>query len=152
MNPWNPFSGSRKFILRIFGAKIGKGVVIKPSVNVKYPWKLEIGDYVWIGEHVWIDNLSKVTIQSNVCISQGALLLCGNHNYKKSTFDLIIGEIKLEEGVWIGAKAIVTPRIVCFSHAILTAGSVATSNLQAYGIYQGNPAVLIRQREIQNPK
>jgi putative colanic acid biosynthesis acetyltransferase WcaF len=150
MNPWNPFNGSKKFVLRLFGAKIGKGVVIKPSVNIKYPWKLEVGDYVWIGEHVWIDNLAKVTIGSNACISQGALLLCGNHNYKKSTFDLIVGEIKLEEGVWIGAKAIVTPRVACYSHAILTAGSVATSNLEAYGIYQGNPATFVRKRQIQN--
>jgi len=149
INPWNPFGGLKKFILRLFGAKIGKGVVIKPNVNVKYPWKLEIGDYVWIGENVWIDNLAKVKIGSNCCISQGALLLCGNHNYKKSTFDLIVGEIHLEEGVWIGAKAVVTPRIFCYSHAILTAGSVATTNLEAYGIYQGNPAVQIRKREIQ---
>ena len=148
-NPFNPFSGLKKMVLRIFGAKIGKGVVIKPSVNIKYPWKLKIGDYVWIGESVWIDNLGKVEIGSNACISQGALLLCGNHNYKKQKFDLIVGDIKLEDGVWIGAKAIVTARIVCHSHAILTAGSVATSNLNAYGIYQGNPAVLVRERKSQ---
>lgn len=149
LNPFNPFSGLKKAVLRMFGAKIGKGVVIKPAVNIKYPWKLEIGDHVWIGENVWIDNLGKVTIGANACISQGALLLCGNHNYKREKFDLIVGDIRLEEGVWIGAKAIVTPRIVCYSHAILTAGSVATSNLEAYGIYQGNPAVKIRIREIQ---
>jgi len=148
INPWNPFSVMKKIVLRMFGAKIGKGVVIKPNVNIKYPWLLEVGDHVWIGENVWIDNLTKVKIGSHSCISQGALLLCGNHHYKKSTFDLIIGQIRLEEGVWIGAKAIVTPRITCFSHSILTAGSVATSNLEAYGIYQGNPAVLIRKREI----
>ena len=86
LNPWNPFSGLKKAILRLFGAKIGKGVVIKPAVNIKYPWKLEIGDYVWIGENAWIDNLGKVTIGSNSCISQGALLLCGNHNYKRENF------------------------------------------------------------------
>jgi len=149
LNPWNPFSGLKKIVLRLFGAKIGKGVVIKPGVNIKYPWKLEIGDYVWIGENVWIDNLGKVTIGANSCISQGALLLCGNHNYKREKFDLIVGDIRLEDGVWIGAKAIVTPRITCFSHAILTAGSVATSNLEVYGIYQGNPAVKIRTREVQ---
>ena len=148
MNPWNPFSGLRKGVLRLFGAKIGKGVVIKPSVNIKYPWKLEIGDYTWIGEHVWIDNLAKVRIGSNACISQGALLLCGNHNYKKRAFDLVVGEIRIENGAWIGAKAIVTPRVVCYEHSILTAGSVATRNLDAYGIYQGNPAQFVRKREI----
>ena len=147
MNRWNPFIGLKRAVLRLFGAKIGKGVVIKPNVNIKYPWKLEVGNYVWIGENVWIDNLAKVKIDDNSCISQGALLLCGNHNYKRSTFDLIVGEIRIEEGVWIGAKAIVTPKVVCYSHSILTAGSVATKNLEAYGIYQGNPAELIRKRE-----
>jgi putative colanic acid biosynthesis acetyltransferase WcaF len=146
---WNPSGSLKKGILRMFGAKIGKGVVIKPNVNIKYPWLLEVGDHTWIGEGVWIDNLASVKIGAHACISQGALLLCGNHNYKKTTFDLIVGEIRLEDGVWIGAKAIVTPRVTCFEHAILTAGSVATQNLEAFGIYQGNPAGLIRKRIIQ---
>ncbi|PRY88362.1 WcaF family extracellular polysaccharide biosynthesis acetyltransferase [Mongoliibacter ruber] len=135
-------------ILRIFGASVGKNVLIKPNVNIKYPWFLEIGDNVWIGEQVWIDNLAMVSISDNVCISQGAMLLCGNHNYKKETFDLIIGEILLEEGVWIGAKAVVCPGVKCFSHSILTVGSVATTNLNPYSIYQGNPALKIRERKI----
>ena len=80
LNPWNPFIGLKRGVLRLFGAKIGKGVVIKPRVNVKYPWLLEIGDHTWIGEGVWIDNLGQVEIGNNVCISQGALLLSGNHN------------------------------------------------------------------------
>ena len=79
-NKYNPFSGLKKFVLRIFGAKIGKGVVLKQTISVKYPWKLTIGDNVWIGENVWIDNLDEVLIGVNVCISQGAMLLCGNHN------------------------------------------------------------------------
>ena len=58
---WFPISGFKRFLLRLFGAKIGKGVVIKPCVNIKYPWKLRIGNYVWIGENVWIDNLDTVT-------------------------------------------------------------------------------------------
>ena len=147
-NPYNPFSSLKIFWLKIFGAKVGKGVVIKPSVNIKYPWRLEIGNYVWIGEKVWIDNLANVEIAGNVSISQGAMLLCGNHNYKKATFNLIIGEIKLEEGVWIGAKSIVSPGITCKSHSILAVNSVATKNLKEYTIYQGNPAVEVRKREI----
>jgi putative colanic acid biosynthesis acetyltransferase WcaF len=111
---------------------------------------LEIGSHVWIGENVWIDNLAKVTIESNVCISQGAMLLCGNHNYKKTTFDLIIGEIYLKEGSWIGAKSIVCPGVTLHSHAILAVGSVANKNLDAYGIYQGNPAVKIRERNLED--
>ncbi|MCF6185160.1 MAG: WcaF family extracellular polysaccharide biosynthesis acetyltransferase [Bacteroidales bacterium] len=148
LNPWNPVSSLKVFLLKLFGAQIGKGVVIKPSVNIKYPWNLKTGNFVWIGENVWIDNLENVTIEDNVSISQGAMLLCGNHDYKKSTFDLITGKIILEEGVWIGAKSIVTPGVTCKSHSILAVNSVATKNLEAYTIYQGNPAIKIRKREI----
>jgi len=148
LNPLNPFSGLKKFVLRLFGAKIGKGTLIKPRVNVKYPWNLIVGKNVWIGEQVWIDNLAKVNIGDNVCISQGSMLLCGNHNYKKVSFDLIVKPIDLEEGVWIGAKAIVCPGITCSSHALLTVNSVATTNLDAYSVYQGNPAIKIKDRII----
>ncbi|MBL7890329.1 MAG: colanic acid biosynthesis acetyltransferase WcaF [Bacteroidia bacterium] len=145
-----PISGIKVVLLRMFGARIGTGVVIKPHVNIKYPWKLAIGDNVWIGENVWIDNLAQVVIEENVCISQGALLLCGNHNYKKPTFDLIVGVIKLEKGVWIGAKATVCPGVTCHSHAVLAVGSVATAALEANKIYQGNPAQFIRERKIEH--
>ena len=72
------------------------------------PWKLKVGNNVWIGEDVWIDNLELVDISDNVCISQGAMLLCGNHDFTSSTFDLIVKPIVLEDGVWIGAKSIVS--------------------------------------------
>lgn len=133
----------------MFGAVIGKGVVIKPRVNIKYPWNLSIGEHSWLGEGVWIDNLGKVIIGSNCCVSQGALLLCGNHNYRKSTFDLMVGDITLENGVWIGAKAMVCPGVVCHSHAVLTAGSIATASLEAYKIHSGNPAVPVKERSIE---
>ncbi len=143
-----PFNKLKTFLLRLFGAKVGKGVLIKPGVNIKYPWFLQIGDHVWIGEHAWIDNLAKVTIGNNVCISQGTYLLTGNHDYSKPCFDLILKNINIEDGVWIGAKAIVCPGVTCKSHAVLSVGSIATGNLDAYGIYQGNPAVKIRERLI----
>ncbi len=147
-NPLSVSSTLKVILLGLFGAKIGKGVVIKPSVNIKYPWKLSVGDYSWIGEGVWIDNLDKVHIGPHCCISQGALLLCGNHNYKKASFDLITEPIILEQGVWIGTKAVVCPGVVCQSHAVLSAGSVAIKNLEPYSVYQGNPAVKIRDRVI----
>jgi putative colanic acid biosynthesis acetyltransferase WcaF len=149
INPLNPVSSLKIFLLRLFGAKIGKGVLIKQSVNIKYPWKLTIGDYSWIGENVWIDNLGEVNIGKNVCISQGAMLLCGNHNYKKNTFDLEVGDILLEEGVWIGAFSIVCPGVKCQSHAVLSVNSVATKILEPYTIYQGNPAQKVRKRTIE---
>lgn len=144
--PWPQFVKRKS--LKLFGCKLGKRVILKPNISIKYPWFLEIGNDIWIGENVWIDNLAKVTIGNNVCISQGAMLLCGNHNYKKSTFDLMIGEILLEEGVWIGAQSVVCPGVTCKSHAILTVGSVATKDLDAYSIYQGNPAIKIKNRII----
>jgi putative colanic acid biosynthesis acetyltransferase WcaF len=147
INPLNPISSLKIWLLRLFGAKIGKGVLLKPCINIKYPWLLEIGNYVWIGENVWIDNLAKVRIKDNVCISQGAMLLCGNHNYKKPTFDLIVGEIHLHEGAWVGAKAVVCPGVTLNSHAILSLGSVANKDLDVYSIYQGNPAIKIRERK-----
>lgn len=145
-----PISSFKVFLLRLFGAKIGHGVVIKPHVNIKYPWKLEVGNHVWIGEYVWIDNLGKVTIGNNVCLSQGAMLLMGNHNYKKAEFDLMVKDILLEDGVWIGAKSVVCPGVNCFSHSILSVGSVATSDLLAYSIYQGVPALKVKERIIEN--
>jgi len=141
-----PSSSIKCTLLRFFGAGVGKGVNIKPSVNIKYPWRLIIGDYTWIGENAWIDNLDDVMIGSNCCISQGAMLLCGNHNYRKNTFDLITGKITLEEGVWIGAHSVVCPGIICKSHAVLAVNSVATRNLDPYSIYQGNPAVKVKER------
>ncbi|TAL63114.1 MAG: colanic acid biosynthesis acetyltransferase WcaF [Bacteroidetes bacterium] len=143
-----PFSSVKVFWLRLFGAKIGKDVVLKPHINIKYPWRLSVGNYSWIGEGAWIDNLDDVVIGDNCCISQGALLLCGNHNYKKTTFDLMMGRIVLEDGVWIGAKSIVCGGVVCKSHSVLTAGSLAADSLDPYSIYQGNPAVKIKEREI----
>ncbi|MCB9282995.1 MAG: colanic acid biosynthesis acetyltransferase WcaF [Lewinellaceae bacterium] len=142
------FPGFKAWLLRRFGAKVGKAVVIKPSVQIKFPWKLTIGDHSWIGEHVWIDNLAPVTIGSNVCLSQGALLLTGNHDYKKPSFDLITQPIVLEDGVWIGARSVVCPGVTARSHAVLAVGSVATKELEAYQVYQGVPAEKVRQRVI----
>ena len=149
INPLNPSSGSKVFLLRVFGARVGKGVNIKPGVNIKYPWFLEIADHVWIGERTWIDNLTKVTIGNNTCLSQGCMLLTGNHNYKKATFDLVPGKIILEEGVWIGAKAVVCPGVTCRSHSVLAVNSVANGDMEAYTVYQGNPAVKVRKRTIE---
>ena len=143
------FYGLKVFLLKLFGAEIGMNVLIKPNVNIKYPWNLIVGNNVWIGEEVWIDNLVTVQIGNNVCISQGAMLLCGNHNFAKSTFDLITGTIILEDGVWIGAKSIVGPNVVCHSHSVLSVNSLASKNLQAYSIYRGNPAQVIKERIVE---
>ena len=144
-----PFSNFKIILLKLFGAKVGTNCLIKPNVNIKYPWNLTMGNYVWIGENAWIDNLTLVEIGNNVCLSQSAYLFTGNHNYKMINFDLIINKIVLEDGVWIGANSIVTPGVICKTHSVLAAGSIATKSTEAYGIYQGSPAIFIRKRVIQ---
>ncbi len=142
-----PFSSIIVGILRIFGAKIGKDVRIKPGIYIHYPWRLIVGNHSWLAE-CRIENLAQVTIENNVCVSQKAMLLTGNHNYKSVNFDLITQSIRLEEGSWIGANATVCPGVIVKSHAVLTVGSIATKDLEPYCIYQGNPAVKMKDRVI----
>lgn len=142
--PW-PY-GFKSFLLRLFGAKVGQGLVIKTKVRIKNPWRLVIGNHCWIGESVWIDNLEDVSIGDHVCISQEALLLTGNHDYTKHDFPYRLGKIVLEEGVWIGAKSVVCPGVTCGSHAILTVGAIGSKDLEPWSIYAGNPATFVRKR------
>ncbi len=147
-----PFSLSalKQAVLRVFGAKIGRGVVIKPHVKITFPWKLEVGDFVWLGEDSWLLNLERIVIGSNVCISQRAFLCAGNHNYRVPTFDLIVKPITIAEGAWLGAGCWVGPGVKVGSHAVLTAGSVMAKDMDAWGIYQGNPAVLVKTRVMES--
>ena len=147
-NSFNVFSGVKVALLKAFGAQLGKGVVIKPAVNIKFPWKLRIGDNSWVGEEVWIDNLSDVTIGSNVTLSQGCLLLTGSHDHSRTSFDFVAFPIVLQDGVWVGAKAVVFGGVTCGSHSILGINSVAEKNLDPYTIYKGNPAVPVLIRAI----
>ncbi len=142
-----PVSSVLVALLRLFGAKIGKDVRIKPGIHIKYPWKIEIGDYSWLAD-CYIENLDQVIIGQNCCISQRAILITGNHNYSSTSFDLMVAPIVLEEGTWVGAAAKVCPGVTLRSHAVLTMGSVATKDLSAYAIYQGNPAVQLKERNI----
>ena len=144
-----PYPSSFKSkLLILFGAKIGKDVRFKPCINIKFPWKLAIGNNCWIGENVWIDNLEKVIIGNNCCLSQGSLLLTGSHDAMKTTFDYTSGTIVLEDGVWLGAKSIVTSGVACGSHSVLGAGSVGDKNLEPFTIYKGNPALPVLKRTI----
>jgi putative colanic acid biosynthesis acetyltransferase WcaF len=142
------FSALKCAVLRAFGARIGRNVTIKPQVKITFPWKLTVGDHVWLGEECWLLNLERIVIGSHVCISQRAFLCSGSHNYKRTTFDLITQPITLEDGVWLGAGCWVGPGVTIGAHAVLTAGSVATKNLATNGIYRGNPAALVKQRII----
>ncbi len=145
---WIPSSSLRVRLLRAFGASIGKGVVIKPSVDVKYPWHLTVGDDCWIGEHVWIDNLTTVRLGSNVCVSQGAYFCTGNHDWTDPHFGLRVASIQLGEGSWVGAKSLLGPGVVLKEGAIAAAGSVVTGTIPAFEIYAGNPARFVKTREL----
>lgn len=142
-------SSLKRTILRAFGAKIGRGVVIKPQVKITFPWKLEVGDFVWLGEECWLLNLERIVIGNNVCISQRAFLCTGNHNYRLPSFDLIVKPIVIEEGAWLGAGCWVGPGVKIGSHAVLAAGSVMSKDVEPWGIYQGNPAVFLKQRTLE---
>lgn len=133
-------------LLRAFGAKVGVGVNIKPRVNIHFPWKIEIGNYVWIGEEVFILNFEKVVIGNNVCISQRALLCGGNHDYKQPSMPYRNGPITLQDGVWIGACSFIGPNVSIGFDTIVTAASVITSNLNSNSIYKGNPAIYVKNR------
>ena len=145
---WLYFSPVKVLVLRFFGARIGRNVRIKPGVQVKFPWKLVIHDNVWIGENAWLDNIDFITIESNVCISQGAYLCTGNHDWSQKSFDLIYAPVKICSGAWIAARAIVGPGVEVGNSAILTMGSVAAKSLEPGFIYSGIPACRVRQRFI----
>lgn len=99
----------KAWILRLFGAKIGVGFVCKPKVNIKYPWFLIVGDNCWLGEGVWIDNLCEVTIGNNVCISQGAVLITGSHDWSDRGFRFFCRPISIGDGTWITAFRVIRP-------------------------------------------
>lgn len=139
-------SGLKCAVLRWFGARVGRGVVIKPEVKITFPWKLTVGDHAWLGEECWLLNLAPIEIGSHACISQRAFLCTGNHDYTSPSFDLVTKPIRVEQGAWIGAAAFVGPGVTVGSHAVLAAGSVATKDLDANWIYRGNPAEKVRER------
>lgn len=147
-NPFNPLSGIKGQVLRIFGAKLGKNIYFKPGINIKFPWYLTIGDDCWIGEGAWIDNLVPVTIGSNVCISQAAYLCTGNHDWSDVGMGYKLGEITVEDGAWVGTHAIVCPGLTVATHSIVSAGAVLTRSTEPYGIYAGNPATFLKKRVI----
>ena len=140
--PLIPFSGFRVWLLRLFGATVGEGVVIKPGVRVKYPWHLTVGNDSWIGEDCWIDNLTGVRIGSNVCLSQCCYLCTGNHDWKDPAFGLIAEPIELGDGCWIGARALIAPGVVVGACAIAAAGSVIRKNIPNFEIHAGQPGCL----------
>lgn len=146
--PW-PYK-IKKVILELFGAKVGKGVILKPRVNIHFPWKLEIGDYVWIGEEVFILNFEKIVLGSHVCISQRVFLCGGNHDYSKPELPYRNDKITIANGVWIGAQSFVAAGVKIGTDAVVTAGSIVTKSLPGGFICSGNPCEPKKVRKIVN--
>jgi putative colanic acid biosynthesis acetyltransferase WcaF len=96
-------------------------VIIKPGVRVKYPWRLSIGDNSWLGEDCWIDNLAQVSIGANACISQGAYLCTGNHDWSDPAFGLVVKSIVVGDAAWIAAKALIAPGVSLGEGAVAAA-------------------------------
>lgn len=128
------------WLLRGFGANVGKGVLIKPRVNIHMPWKLGVGDHCWIGEEVFILNFEPVTIGNHVVISQRAFLCTGNHDFRSPEMPYRNRPITIEDGAWIGANVFVGPDVTVEREAVAAAGSVVTGDLSAGTVYAGNPA------------
>ncbi len=148
VNSWIPGSAHRIWLLRRFGAKIGRAVVLKPHLRVKFPWRLTLGDYVWLGESVWIDNLANVEIGSNVCVSQGVYLCTGSHDWGSANFNLIVDPILVADHVWICASSRICPGTRVGEGAVITLGSVAAGDLAPWHVYAGAPARAVRLRKL----
>jgi putative colanic acid biosynthesis acetyltransferase WcaF len=147
---WIPSAIFKVWILRSFGATVGQGVNIKPGVRVKFPWKLSIGHFVWIGENAWLDNIAPITIENHVCLSQDVYLCTGNHDWSHPDFLLKPAPIYIEQGSWIAARAVIGSGVRVGRGAVLGLGSVTGRSLLPMTIYAGNPAQPVKARII-NP-
>ena len=148
---WLPIPSAIKvFWLRKFGASIGSSVVIRSRVNITFPWRLEIGDHVWIGDEVMILSLAPVRIGSNSCISQRAFICTGSHDFSKESFDLITEEIKIGNSCWVGAQAFIGPGISMKDGSRCLAGAVLVKDVEEGATVAGVPARPIEQPQSKN--
>ena len=143
---WLPGTAWRKQLLRLFGARLGRGGRVKPRVHITSPWMLRVGDHCWLGEDLWIDNLAPVVIGDQGRLSQGVYLRTGNHDYRSSTFDLRLGSITINDQVWIASKAVLAPGTQVEVGAVVVLGAVVSGVVPAGAIVRGNPAVVVGQR------
>lgn len=140
-----PSSRLRAMLLRLFGSKIGRNVILRPRLRVKFPWNLKIGNNCWIGEGVWLHNQAMLTIGDNVVISQESFITTGSHEYR-NTMDLIVKPVLIKEGAWITSRCIITLGVEIGENALVTPGSVVNVSLEPNGVYTGNPAKFVKWR------
>jgi putative colanic acid biosynthesis acetyltransferase WcaF len=132
-------SNIRAKILSAFGAKIGTGVLIRPTARFTYPWKVEIGDYSWIGDDVVLYSLDRIIIGEHCVISQKSYLCTGSHNIQSPSFDLTTAEITIGNGAWIASDCFVAPGVTIGSNAVVGARSMVMANLPAGKVCWGIP-------------
>jgi putative colanic acid biosynthesis acetyltransferase WcaF len=143
-----PCFGWRRFLLRCFGAKIGRNVHVYPSAIIYFPWNLDVEEQSAIGEYAFIYNLGSVTIGARVTISHRAHLCAGTHDHTRSDFPLVRLPITIGAEAWICADAFVGPGVAIGEGAIVGAGSVVTKDVKPWMIVVGNPARESKRREI----
>jgi len=141
-----PGSRWRKVLLRLFGARLGRGGRFKPRLRVTFPWRLEVGDHCWLGEGLWIDNLAPVRLGHRVCLSQEAYLCTGNHDYRSPGFDLRAEPIHIDDDVWIAARAVLAPGTRVGRGAVVALAAVASGCIQPGVLLAGNPAAVVGRR------
>lgn len=142
------FKGWRALVLRLFGAKIGKGAIIYASVRIWAPWNLEVGDFSVIGPQVDCYNQGKITIGNQTNISQKSYLCASSHDFTVSNFPLILCPIIIKDQVWIAADAFVGPNVCVGDGAVVGARAAVFKNVDAWTVVGGNPAVYLKKRVI----
>lgn len=139
--------GWRRMLLRLFGARIGTGVIVRPTARITYPWKVSIGDHSWIGDEVAIYSLDRIDIGAHCCISQRTYLAAAGHDPDKLSFDYVTGPIIIEDEVWLATGVLVLPgRRICRG-AVVAAGAVVTKDVEEAAIMAGVPAKRIGTRQ-----
>ena len=138
--------GFRRFLLRLFGAKIGKKVIIRPSVKITYPWKLSIGDYSWIGDQVDLYTLGNIIIGKNVVISQKSYLCTGSHDYLNEDFSIFQKPITIQDQVWVASDVFIAQGITIGEGSIVAARSSVFKDIPSNKICAGSPVKIIRER------
>ena len=139
--------GWRRFLLRCFGAKIGKNVIIRPSAQITYPWKISIGNYSWVGDNVVLYSLGEIEIGENSVVSQRSYLCTGSHDYKKKDFPIYAKKIVIEDQCWLATDVYVAPGVTIAERTVVGARSSVFKDLPAGKICMGSPAKVLKERE-----
>jgi putative colanic acid biosynthesis acetyltransferase WcaF len=140
-NPLQVSSRLRRAALAAFGARIGTGVILRPRLRVRFPWKLEIGDRSWIGEDVWLHNQDRITIGSDVVVSQGTFITTGSHAHRRD-MALLTRPVVIEDGAWVTARCIVLGGVRIGVSALVTPGTVVDGDVPD-AVILGQPAATV---------